>query len=98
AILDSTDPQTVLWRSEEALWEQTRDWKKTKVQPVGIIQFQDSLYSYWSFGTDGIFAINFNLKRQIEIINQGLHPTLQKHHKNPILTSRVHLPWESQAT
>jgi predicted GH43/DUF377 family glycosyl hydrolase len=98
AILDKNDPNTVLWRSDEALWEQTRDWKKTLVKPVGIIQFNDSLYSYWSFGQDGIFAINFNLKRQIEIINQGIHPVLEKHHKNPILTSRVELPWESQAT
>jgi predicted GH43/DUF377 family glycosyl hydrolase len=98
AILDAHEPTTVLWRSDEPLWEQTKDWKKTTVQPVGIIQFNDSLYSYWSFGKDGIFAINFNLKRQVKITNQGLHPTLDKHHKNPIITSRVHLPWEAQAT
>ncbi len=98
AIFDRHEPDTVLWRSDEPLWEQTREWKNTSVHPVGIVQFNDSLYSYWSFGKDGIFTINFNLKRQIEIINEGLHPTLAKYHNNPILTSRVHLPWESQAT
>lgn len=98
AIFDKNDPEKVLWRSDEPLWEQTRDWRKTKVSPIGIIDMDGSYYSYWNFGVDGIFAINFNLKRQIEIINSGNNPKLSKHHKNPIITSRVHLPWESQAT
>jgi predicted GH43/DUF377 family glycosyl hydrolase len=97
AIFDSHEPDKILWRADEALWEQTRDWKSTKVEPIGIIKLGDSMYSYWSH-PDGIFALNFNLKRQIEIVNKDIFPKLAKHDENPIMTSRVHLPWESQAT
>jgi predicted GH43/DUF377 family glycosyl hydrolase len=55
------------------------------------------MYSYWSVKEE-IFAINFKLARQIEIINEGKFPSLSKHHKNPVLTARVGLPWEAQGT
>lgn len=95
AIFDARDPERVLWRSDEPLWEQVRDFGKQKVNPIGIIKLGDSMYSYWN-SNEGIFAINFSLKRQIEIINKGNYPMLAKHYKNPVITARVNVPWESQ--
>lgn len=98
ALFDPHNPEELLWRTDEPLWEQTRDWKKKNVSPIGIIEVNGSIYSYWSLNNKEVFAINFQLKRQIEVVSKGLYPKLCKHIKNPILTARANLPWEALGT
>ncbi len=96
-LLDSNNPGEAL-DSPKAIWRQPIEWIDKKIQPIGVVYFQNRLFSYWA--TDGdIHAVAHTPvhKTYDRYSNRVANIALKKHHKNPILTPVEEHPWESFA-
>jgi beta-1,2-mannobiose phosphorylase / 1,2-beta-oligomannan phosphorylase len=97
-LFDKNDPTKLLWRSDEPLWEQEGDLAKEKLTPLGAVMLHHKVYLYWQVGDHAVYAVsvpvpglNFHLK------DKTYATIVKKYHKNPILSPRPDIHWDSRA-
>ena len=96
-LLDKKDPSKVLWTTDKALWYQPQEWIDRKVVPIGTVNFEDELYSYWEYPKVGIFSIKHSdVQRYSDEKSELPHARLLRHFKNPILSPREEKVWDSK--
>jgi predicted GH43/DUF377 family glycosyl hydrolase len=91
ALFDKNDPTKLLWRSSEAIWKKVEGWKDRKIRPLGTVQFNGNLISYWDVEGEGIKTIILPLTFPTK-------PILEKFKENPLIQPIPQHPWESRAT
>lgn len=99
ALFDVNDPGRLLKKYNEPVWVTPREWSKEKVVPVGVVEKQEQLISFWSIGGAQLVAVSHPLYKQ-RIERKSTLPAFifQKLHHNPILKPILHHYWESKAT
>ncbi len=99
ALLDKNDLTKILWRSDNAIWEQPEDWNNMLVYPLGALHFKDNLLFYFGIENKSVVAVSFkNYNRIFSPKRFFPSPTLSKHKQNPIITPVMHHSWENQST
>lgn len=97
ALLDTTTPTKILWRSENPLISHVTDFGNKDVTPVGVIEKDDVLISYWNIAGEGVVAAVHPKSHTRETSpKKGLGLTLGKLVQNPILKPIAHHFWESK--
>ena len=99
AYFDKADPSKLLWRSEEPIFEYPKDLAHEHVTPLGSVIINDQIILYWNVGDNTIFSVNCPIPVIGEIPRKKIFSFLiKKTPKNPIITPRPNIPWESRAT
>lgn len=95
-MFDLDDPQKLLWRSSNPLWEQASTWDKHEIYPAGVVLHKGKFISYWGVKDDGIYAVcysKFKIWDGLRTKNVSLN--LKKSTTNPILSPKIDNHWES---
>ena len=97
-LLDSNDPSSAL-DDPKAIWRQPIEWLEKKIQPLGVVYFQNRVFSYWITDGKDIQAIAHTPVHKTfdRYSTKVANIALRKHHTNPILTPVEEHPWESFA-
>jgi predicted GH43/DUF377 family glycosyl hydrolase len=99
ALFDSTNPEKLLWRSDEALWDSGKEWGARAVSPIGVVKFRNRLISYWDMEGEGIFAVVYSfLNIHIPTVTSHVSLNLKKPAGNPIISPRAENSWEAFTT
>lgn len=98
ALVGKSDPKTVFWRTEEALWQSPEEWRDKNIRFVGMIPRTGKVLMYWS--VDGKLFVEeitqfwkVSRGKSVSIVTEGAK--LERYHGNPILGSRKEHDWES---
>ncbi len=98
ALVEKSNPQTILWRSEEAMWESPDSWQGKDIRFIGAVSRAKKVLLYWS--VDGKLFVEeiaqfWKVSRgaTVSVIQDGIK--LERYPGNPILTSRKEHSWES---
>ena len=97
ALFSLDKPYIPLWRSDEPIWEETKEKKNYPAQFLGSIIIGNSLHIYWSSFGNEMFS------KTIDLASSGLVHVkearqLKRHHANPILEPKAINKWEQDAT
>lgn len=96
-LLDPKDPTNILWKTDRAIWYQPQEWINMHARPVGIVDLNDTFYSYWELPGKGIFAVDHNdLQKYADAKSPLPHAKLIRSIGNPILSPRDDKAWESK--
>lgn len=96
-LLDKKDPRRLLWQSE-ILWENTEDWARGDITPVGCVFFHGRLLSYWNHGGKSILTIQHaSLTRIFENKLSQRDLFLRRVEGEPVI-SPSERNWENRAT
>lgn len=99
AIFDKRNPQLLLWRTPEPIWEQPEKWSRKKVYPLGALYFKKKLVFYWQVDKEGVFAVFSPLPPKLtELKGKTYYLKMQKFAENPIIKPIREHSWESKAT
>lgn len=98
---DRNDPARIIWRTDDSLWEQPREWKSEKMRPIGMAELNGELVSYWEDEKHCLIAlfmpgIWFRVDYPEKV--QEKYPRLERVAHNPIIKPRRENKWESRAT
>src|SRR3989344_3831294 len=99
ALFDLEQPEKLIRNFTEAIWETPKEWWGQEVHPVGIVEKDGQLLSFWWIKGIDLVAVYHPLYRQ-RLEEKSLLPsfTFNKLHHNPILSPIIHHFWESRAT
>lgn len=96
-LLDKNDPTKVLWQTNKALWYAPQEWINKDVQPVGIVEHDGLLKSYWNYPEIGIFMVKHDgIFEYVENRSPLPHAKLIKNINNPILLPHPDRKWENK--
>ncbi len=99
AYFDKNNPSQLLWRSEEPVYEFPKNLSHEEIKPLGSVILDDQLILYWSVHKDSLFSVSCPIPVINTIAKKNVFSFIvKKFHKNPIITPRPHIPWESRAT
>lgn len=100
ALFDKTDPKKQLWRSNDPIWEQPKEWSGKPVYPMGALKFQEKFILYFGIEGESVTAIAFDNFDEVFNLTSvtAQHPVLKKHMQNPIISPVMHHAWESMST
>src|SRR3989344_1054337 len=99
ALFDRQRPDVLIKRFPEPIWETPKEWWRTDVHPVGVVERNGQLLSFWWVKGVDLVAVYHPLYRQrLEQKSQTPAFTFNKLHHNPILSPIMHHFWESRAT
>jgi len=96
AVFDKNNPEKLLWRSNDPVWEQSEDWNGQEVYPLGVVFHGGKFISYWGVKDEAIYAVAYSAFK----IGDGLRTKnvslrLKKAQHNPILSPKAENNWES---
>lgn len=98
ATLRRTNPLERLTDTAGAVWEQTDQWKRLSVHPIGLADTDRNLISYWESPTGNIFTIfHPPLTKLSSERTAGPSVMLSRARENPILTPKAGSLWETKA-
>lgn len=96
---DKDNPEKVLWRSEEPVYEYPKDLSKEAVYPLGSAIINNQLILYWKVGNNNIFSVSCPIPVITQTPKRKIFSLLiKKAYNNPILSPRPHIPWDSRAS
>ncbi|MCL4360314.1 hypothetical protein M1555_03625 [Patescibacteria group bacterium] len=96
---DKYDPENLVWRSGNAVWEETDEWIQRNMAPVGVARSEGRLVSYWNVPGAGIHAITHTPVTHISDERRHMSPNiLRRVLENPILKPLARHRWASRAT
>lgn len=99
ALFATDNPSKQLWRTQDALWEEPKDWDDKKINPLGAVRFKNKLIFYFGEKGKAIYAISHpSFDELLSVQNLLNTPKLSKILQNPIITPVLQHYWESQAT
>ncbi|OGE31327.1 hypothetical protein A2631_05920 [Candidatus Daviesbacteria bacterium RIFCSPHIGHO2_01_FULL_44_29] len=96
AIFDNNNPEKLLWRSSDPVWEQSLDWATKEVYPIGVVFHEGKFISYWGIKEEGIYAVCYSMYKiwdSVRSKNVSLH--LKRAKNNPIISPKTDNHWES---
>ncbi len=96
ALFDKDNPNVLLWRSAKPVWQQEENWNGKDVYPIGVIEREGVVISYWGIKGDSIYAVvysHYNLFGGYKTKNISLD--LYKAPENPILSPNKDNHWEA---
>lgn len=98
ALAEKENPKTILWRSEEALWESPDSWIGKDVRYIGSVLRAKKVLVYWS--VDGKLFVEeiaqfWKVSRNASVSVVPDSMKLERYAGNPILASRKEYDWES---
>lgn len=96
ALFDTNDPGKLLWRCNKPVWEQEESWQGKTVYPIGVIDKDGLIISYWGIQGDSIYAAvysQYNLLGGYKTKNISLD--LYKVPENPVLSPNKDNHWEA---
>ncbi|HVF69289.1 MAG TPA: hypothetical protein VNA13_01855, partial [Xanthomonadales bacterium] len=97
-LFDKNDPSTLLWRSDEPIWEQEEELNKEKLQPLGTLILHNKAMLYWQVGEGSVYAVSCPIPGLNYKLKDKTYSTIvKKHHKNPIISPRSSTTWDSRA-
>jgi beta-1,2-mannobiose phosphorylase / 1,2-beta-oligomannan phosphorylase len=98
-LFDKNNPESVIWRSKEPVWEQEEEIGDEKLSPLGAVLIKDKLFLYWQVGESSVYAVSMHVPgAESDQKHQGYSGIVRKHHKNPILSPRPGIHWDSRAS
>ncbi len=97
ALFDGNAPEKLLYRGDEPIVEHLEGFGGKNVTPVGVIQLEDALMSYWDVENEGIVAVSHPVKRGERPKMTRLQMVLNRVKENPILRPVAGHAWESKA-
>jgi len=99
ARFDKKDPNKLIWRSEQPVWEQSNQMEDTKMEPLGSVLHKNTLILYWLVNDHTVFAISCPIPGEhVSLKGKTFSTILKKTKENPIITPNPRHPWESRAT
>jgi predicted GH43/DUF377 family glycosyl hydrolase len=99
AYFDKANPAHVLWKSDEPLYELPEAIQTDTTVPLGTAILHDQLILYWKTNAATLFAVTCPIPlipQKSQVKTYAL--LIKKFAKNPIISPRPHIPWESRAT
>jgi predicted GH43/DUF377 family glycosyl hydrolase len=94
-LLDSKQPDKVLWRSDSPLWQSIVSLPGNEISPLGIVHIKDTLHIYWRCGV-GIMVSS--VKAMYKEMPVETAKILKKSTKNPLISARSGYEWEGEGT
>ena len=98
ATFSKKNPEELIARSDEAIWEFPQHMHSEKISPLGTIQLKDELILYWLLGEDNIYAVSCPVPFRHGGLKNKIFATLKRFKDNPIIKPIADHPWESRAT
>lgn len=99
AFFEKNNPEKLIWRSDKPIYELPEDYLHEKIKPIGTAYINDQIILYWSINDSNIFSVSTPLPRITKEPKWNIFSYLvKKSHKNPILSPKEDVPWESRAT
>ena len=99
AYFDINNPSKLLWRSDEPIYEYPEDFNNKNVKPLGSAFYNNQIILYWVINGNDIFSVSCPIPVITSVPKKNVFSFLvKKSDKNPILSPRPHVPWESRAT
>jgi len=97
ALFDSNNPAKLIWRSENPLVTHSEDFGGKVAVPVGVVEIDDTLISYWNLDCEGVVAaVHPKSQTTAKAGQKGIGLTLGRLAQNPILKPIAHHFWESK--
>lgn len=92
-LVDTDDPHKIIYKPDQAVWHQPKEWIGKPVWPLGTVEINNKLISYWEWDLRGIFYIVHDLtdKQYLDIYSK-----LERSKNNPILVPRDKNHWENK--
>ena len=99
AFFEKNNPENLIWRSDKPIYELPNEYHHEKIKPIGTALIDDQLILYWSINDSNIFSVSTQLPKITQDSKWNIFSYLvKKSHKNPIISPRPDVPWESRAT
>lgn len=99
AYFDKNNPEKLLWRSEDAIYELPEEYYQDKINPLGSAILEDKLILFWSINDNNIFSVTCHVPNISDVSKNKIYSFIvKKVRNNPIMTPRADVPWESRAT
>lgn len=99
AFFEKDNPEKLVWRSDKPIYELPDEYHNENIKPIGTALIDDQLILYWSINDSNIFSVSTQLPKITEESKWNIFSFLvKKSHKNPIISPRPDVPWESRAT
>ncbi|HYK08969.1 MAG TPA: hypothetical protein VEW42_05715 [Candidatus Eisenbacteria bacterium] len=99
AYFDKNNPSQLLWRSDEPLYESSKELDEDAAYPLGSAIVKKQLILYWKVKENTLFCLSCPIPVITEVAKKKVFNFLvKKSQNNPIITPRPHVPWESRAT
>lgn len=99
ALFETKDPQKLVFRANESLWEEEENFLKENVRPIGSLLFNSRLIVYFVTREGKLYAFSLKFFKQSPSFQKAFPPyILKKFVENPIIRPLVHHFWESRAT
>ncbi len=98
AGFDKKNPEQLLWRLNEPLWEEPKHLASDSFRPLGVAMVHNQIILYWVVNNSHVYAISCPLPVTGNIKDKDVQILLNKTHKNPIISPIPKKKWESRAT
>jgi len=99
AFFEKENPEKLIWRSEKPIYEIPSEYYHEKIKPIGTAFIDNQIILYWSINDTNIFSVSTQLPQITHESKWNVFSFLvKKSHKNPIISPRPDVPWESRAT
>lgn len=97
-LFDKNNPEKLLWRTDEPIWEQDEALVHEKLTPLGVVMLHGKVILYWSVGEQSVYAVTCPIPGLNYKFGDKAYSTIvRKYHKNPIISPRGHTTWDSRA-
>lgn len=97
AVFDKRNPERLLSRSHAAILSHVEGMTGKRILPIGVIEKDGQIFSYWDIDGEGIVAIAHSAKSEVDSSSQKrLSLVLKKIVNNPILKPIASHLWESK--
>jgi len=96
AFFDKNQPSTLLWKTENSVWDQmSNDWCGKTIKPIGAVFHKEKIISYFWVENEGMYGVVLSgfLFDPKHLAKKRLE--LQKHIANPILSPQLDNAWEA---
>ncbi len=95
-VYDFNNPERIVWRSHEPIWEETSAWQGQIKTPLGAVQIGHKLIGYWQLRNGGIYATVYTLfDSDFRFTTRKITAKLDRIEHNPIISPNAENPWEA---
>ena len=99
ALFDNENPEKLIYRCGEPLWEEDLSHLNEEISPLGSIILEERLIIYFQTKKGQLYAFSLKFFKQSPAFSKAFPPYLVKKFKdNPIISPLLHHFWESKAT
>jgi beta-1,2-mannobiose phosphorylase / 1,2-beta-oligomannan phosphorylase len=97
ALFSIYDPDSLIWRSEAPLWQETLPLGSEEVYSIGAAFYKEKIFLYFASKTRKLMAVSLP-KPFPGVSEKKAFANLKRFYKNPIIMPRPANEWESDAT